>query len=399
MTRADTAADHVTLPSTGVTVRYRWDGPPEAPVLVLANSLGTSMDLWGPQLAALRGRFRVLRYEHRGHGGAPAPPGPYTIGDLGADLVGLLDVLDVPSASICGLSLGGMVAMWVASHAPQKVERLVLSCTAPALPPAQVWHDRAARARTGGTGSLLDSLAERWFTPDFLAGHPDVFDLVAAMLTSAEAEGYAGCCEAIAAMDLTADLARIAAPTLVIGGRIDPVTPPAMLADMAQRITGAGLVVLAGASHLANLQQPHRFTEAVVDHLVGPPAERGDRVRRAVLGDIHVERARQRSTAFDEPFQELITRSAWGEVWTRPGLDRTTRSCLTLAMLVALGRMEELPMHLRGALRSGLSRAQIAEVLLQTAVYCGAPAANSAFAVAQRTFDEIDTAEAGAAPR
>lgn len=377
-----------TLDVAGTTIHYRVDGPAAAPVLVLSNSLGTTAAMWEPQLPVLTARFRVLRYEHPGHGGAPAQPGPYRIDELGRGLLALIDGVGAATASVCGLSLGGMVALWVAAHAPERVDRLVLCCTAPALPPATAWEERAAAVRAGGTAPLIDALLGRWFTPGFTARRPDAEQAVRTMLAAAAAEGYAGCCEAIAAADLTPDLAAVRAPTLVLAGAADPVVPPSAAAALVEAIPGSSLVVLAGAAHLANIEQPERFTAAVVDHVAGPAGERGDRVRRAVLGDAHVDRATRARTPFTEAFQDLITRVAWGEVWTRPGLDRKTRSCVTLAMLVALGRFDELPLHVHGALNNGLRADEIAEVLLQTAVYCGAPAANTAFAVARRTLDE-----------
>ncbi len=369
-------------------VSYRVDGPAAAPVLVLANSLGTTWAMWDPQLPALTARFRVVRYDQRGHGATPAPPGPYTIADLGTDVVELLDALGEERASICGLSLGGMVAMWLASHAPDRVDRLVLCCTAPALPPAGQWAERAATVRASGPGGLLDALLGRWFTPGFAGRRPDVAALVAAMLGTTDPEGYAGCCEAIGAMDQTDQLGSIVAPTLVLAGAADPVTPPATALAIHQRVAGSSLVVLPEAAHLANVEQPDRFAAAVVDHLAGAGLDRGRHVRRQVLGDAHVDRSEAATTTFTAPFQELITRYAWGEIWTRPGLDRATRSCITLAMLVALGRLDELGLHVRGARRNGLSPEQIGEVLLHAAVYCGVPAANAAFAVARRVLEE-----------
>jgi 3-oxoadipate enol-lactonase / 4-carboxymuconolactone decarboxylase len=367
---------------------YRVDGPDGAPLVVLANSLGTTSAMWEPQLQFLTGRFRVVRYEHRGHGGTPAPPGPYSIEQLGGDVLDLLDAVGEERASLCGISLGGMVAMWLGAHAAERVDRLVLCSTATQLPPAGQWAERAAMVRASGPMGLLDTLLGRWFTPGFPDRRPDVARLVAGMLGAADAEGYAGCCEAIGAMDQRDDLAGIGAPTLVIAGAADPVTPPAAALALQQGIAGSSLVVLPGAAHLANIEQPERFTAAIVDHLAGPPVERGRRIRRRVLGDAHVDRSEAAATSFTAPFHDLLTRYAWGEIWTRPGLDQATRSCITLAMLVALGRFDELALHVRGARRNGLSPDQIGEVLLQSAVYCGVPAANSAFAVAQRVLSE-----------
>lgn len=372
----------------GARIHYETAGPRVAPVLVLANSLGTTSGMWEDQVAALSQRFLVVRYDHRGHGRSSATPGPYSMALLGGDCLAVLDDLGAARASLVGLSIGGAVAMWVAGHAPDRVERLVLCCTAPAFPPPEQWVERAALVRQRGVAQLLDPLMGRWFTASFDDRGGAVRQRVDAMLKSVDPEGYAGCCEALSLMDQTADLAAITAPTLVIGGAADPVVPPAAAADLSTRIAGAALLVLSGAAHLANIEQPTRFNEAVISHLAGPAAERGDRMRRAVLGDEHVDRSAAGATEFTAGFLDLVERSAWGEIWTRPGLEPATRSCITLAMLVALGHFDELEFHVRGALRIGVTRAQIAEVLLQTAVYCGFPAANSAFAAAKRALEE-----------
>jgi 3-oxoadipate enol-lactonase/4-carboxymuconolactone decarboxylase len=372
-----------------IPASFRLDGPPGAPLLVLANSLGTTADMWAPQIPVLTTRFRVLRFEHRGHGGTPAPPGPYRLADLGGDVVDLLDHLGDARASVAGVSLGGMVGLWLAVHRPERVDRLVLACTAAHLPTPASWADRAATVRAQGTGVLLSALLGRWFPPGFVAAHPETEASVAAMLAAAAPEGYAGCCEAIGAMDQRSDLGRVTVPTLVIAGAEDPVTPPAMALELADGIPGAGLLVLPGAAHLANLAATERFNAAVVDHVAGGTvAERGSQVRRQVLGDDHVDRAAEGSRPFSAPFTDLITRYAWGDIWTRPGLDRRTRSAITLAMLTALGRFDELALHVRGAVRNGLTPDEISEILLQSAVYCGVPAARNAFAVAEAVLAE-----------
>lgn len=376
---------------------YTVDGPAAAPVLVLSGSLGSSAAMWDPQVRLLRQRFRVVRTEHRGHGGSPLPaqPGPWTVEDLAADLVRLLDHLEVERASWLGLSLGGIIGMHLAATRPERIDRLVLACTAAVIPPPEAWHERAALVRKeGGPAALGDVLLTRWFTGGFPERRPDVEKAVREMLAACDTEGYAGCCEAIAASDQRPLLPAITAPTLVISGAADPATPPADGFALHQAIPGSTFAVIPGAAHLANIEQPERFNAVLLDHLAGVPAERGRAARRKVMGDAYVERSEAGATDFTAPFIELITRYAWGEIWTRPGLTQQTRSCITMAILVALGRFEELPLHVRGALNNGLSREEIGEVLLQCAIYAGAPAAFSAFRVAQRTFDELD----GAAP-
>jgi 3-oxoadipate enol-lactonase/4-carboxymuconolactone decarboxylase len=369
-----------------VELSYRVDGPAGAPVLVLGGSLGTTLGLWDPQMAAFTDHFRVLRFNLPGHGGSAAPPGPYTIAGLAGDVLALADGLGVDRFSYCGISLGGMVGMWLAAHHPERVDRLVLAATAPVLGPPEGWTDRAATVRRDGTGTLVGTLLGRWLPDAYRDARPDVVAEVAAMIGGCDREGYAGCCEAIATMDQRPDLASIGAPTLVVAGAEDPATPPATCLALAQAVPGAALCCLPGAAHLVNLPHPERFAALVVDHVAGPAAGRGMAVRRSVLGDAHVDRATAGASAFSAPFQDLVTRYAWGEIWSRPALDRRTKSAVTLAMLVALGRTDELSFHVPAAVRNGLGPDEIREVLLQSAVYAGVPAAREAFLVAERVL-------------
>ncbi len=244
-------------------------GPEHAPVVVLANSLGTTTAIWDDQLPALCEHCRVVRYDLRGHGGSEVPAGPYSIDELGGDLLGLLDDLGLARVSLAGLSLGGMVAMWLAAHAPARVDRLVLCCTSARIEPASLWTGRAARVRAHGTASIAEELVARWFTPGFRRRAPRSVARVAAMLAATPAEGYAGCCEAIATMDLRADLQAIRAPTLVVAGADDPATPPSHARVIAAGIRGARLQVVADAAHLANVEQPWQVTGLLTDHLTG----------------------------------------------------------------------------------------------------------------------------------
>jgi len=366
-------------------------GPADAPVVVLGGSLGSTLAMWEPQLPALAERFRVVRYDHRGHGQSPVPPGPYELADLGADVLALLDRLGVERAHHVGLSLGGMVALWLAEHAPERVDRLALLCTSAQLGPAQRWIDRAAAVLAAGdVGAVADAVVAGWFTAGFAAREPARVAAARAMVAGTPPDGYAACCGAIERMDLTGDLATVTAPTLVIAGAEDPAAPLPHAERLAAGIPSARLAVVPDAAHLASLEHPAAVTALLLDHLVGAGVhDAGMAVRRAVLGDAHVDRAVAATTPFTAPFQDFITRYAWGDVWSRPGLDRRTRSCLTLALLAGLGHENELALHVRAAVRNGLSAEEIGEVLLHTAIYAGVPAANTAFAVAQRVLDEI----------
>ncbi|WP_433076384.1 3-oxoadipate enol-lactonase [Dactylosporangium sp. CA-052675] len=253
---------------TATTLFQRTAGPLGAPFLLLGGSLGSNLDMWRPQLARFGDRLRVVRFDHRGHGGSPVPPGPYRIEDLGRDVLALLDRLGIERASYCGLSLGGMVGMWLAAHAPERIERLVLICTSAHLPPAESWLDRARQVRAVGMQPVADAVLGRWFTPRFRAALPARVAPYRAMIAACPAEGYAGGCEAIAAMDLRADLDRIAAPTLVIAGADDPATPPEHGDLIERRVRTSRLVVVPNAAHLANVEQPEAISQLIADHVM-----------------------------------------------------------------------------------------------------------------------------------
>ena len=371
-----------------MTLFHEVHGPPDGPVVVLAGALGTDLTMWDAQVDPLvAAGFRVVRYDHRGHGRSPAPPGPYTLAELGGDLVTLLDHLGVARVSLVGLSLGGMVGMWLAAHEPARVERLVLCCTSARLGPPDMWLDRARAARESGMEPLADAAVGRWLTP---SADPSLAERLRRMVAATPPEGYASCCDAIRTMTVEDDLSAITAPTLVIAGARDQATPPEHARRIVAAIPSARLAVVEEAAHLGNTERPAEFTELILEHLRPSRHAAGMAVRRAVLGDEHVDRAVAGTTEFTRPFQEYVTEAAWGAVWTRPGLDRRTRSAITLTALTALRSFEELPMHVRAAVRNGLTPAEISEILLHTAVYAGVPAANTAFAIARQVLDEPD---------
>lgn len=250
-------------------VAYTESGPPDAPVLVLSSSLGADRTMWDDLAAALADRFRVVAYDHRGHGASPVPDGPYTLADVAGDVPRLLDRLGVERAHVAGLSLGGMVGMWLGAHAPERVDRLVLLCTSAKLGPPEMWEDRAATVRAHGTGAIAAAGVERWLTDAYRAKHPEVVRRLEALIASQPDAGYASCCHAIQHMDLTADLGRIATPALVIGGAQDPATPPEHQRLIAAGIPGARLEILSPAAHLATAEQPGAIVDLVRGFLTG----------------------------------------------------------------------------------------------------------------------------------
>jgi 3-oxoadipate enol-lactonase len=251
------------------SIHYTDQGSSGAPTLVVAPSLGTTTAMWDPQVQHLTAWYRLVVIDHRGHGGSEVVPGAATIADLAGDVLVLLDRLGIERCSWAGLSLGGMVGMWLAAHHPGRIERLALLSTAAHLPPAQAWHERAATVRAAGTGAVADTVVARWFTARFRDRVPTVVDTHRAMLLSTPAEGYAACCEAIATMDLRPVLARVAAATLVIVGADDPATPPPFAAEIAEAIRGARVEVVSDAAHLVNVEQADLVTKLLVEHFAG----------------------------------------------------------------------------------------------------------------------------------
>lgn len=245
------------------------EGPAGRPVLVLGNSLGTSRAVWDRQVPALATRFRLLRYELPGHGGSPAPAGPYTIAQLGSGVLALLDEHGIDRAAYCGISLGGMIGMWLAASFPHRFAALGLVCTSAYMPPASLWWARIDQVRAAGMGSVREPSLGRWFTPEFARREPGLVAAFGADLERTDVSGYTGCCAAIAEMDLRPLLSAITAPTLVISGSEDPSTPPAHGAGIAAAVRGARLRVIRGAAHLANVAASGEVTSRMLAHLLG----------------------------------------------------------------------------------------------------------------------------------
>lgn len=257
------------VPVAGGELHYRMDGTRGKPVLVLSNSLGTDLAMWDPQVDALRPHFCIVRYDTRGHGQSSATPGPYTIEQLGRDVVALLDHVEAGQAAFCGLSLGGVIGQWLGAHAPSRIAKLVLCNTAPRIGTPDIWNQRIATVEAKGMGAISDALIGRWFTPAFVAREPATAARMKAMLERQPAQGYVAACAAVRDADLREDIATIAAPVLIVAGKHDPVTTPADAAFMASKIRKAKVAELP-ASHLSNIEDPEGFTAALLEFLVEP---------------------------------------------------------------------------------------------------------------------------------
>jgi 3-oxoadipate enol-lactonase len=250
-----------------IELHHEIAGADGAPPLVLSNSLGSNLSMWDPQLEALAERFRVIRYDQRGHGRSPVPDGPYSIDDVGADALALLDGLGLERVHWCGLSLGGMTGMWLAINAPERIDRLALLCTSAKLGPPENWAERAATVREHGTAAIADAGLRRWVTDDFIAAQPERARWLHQMMLDTPDEGYAACCEVIQHMDLEPRLGEIRAPTLVIAGDQDPATPPDHAERIVAAVDSARIEVLRPGKHLANVERVEEVTALLLDHL------------------------------------------------------------------------------------------------------------------------------------
>ncbi|MCX4987603.1 MULTISPECIES: 4-carboxymuconolactone decarboxylase [unclassified Streptomyces] len=422
-------------------LQYRIDGPEDAPVLILGPSLGTTWHMWDRQVPELAKSWRVFRFDLPGHGGAPAYPAG-SVSELAGRLLATLDQLGVGRFGYAGCAFSGALGIELALRCPERIASLALIAASPRFGTADEFRQRGVIVRSNGLDPIARTSPERWFTSGFVAAQPAITEWAVQMVRTTDPGCYIAACEALAAFDVRAELGMVGVPTLVLVGSDDQVTGPAEARTLVAGIPDARLAVVPGASHLVPVEQPAAVTDLLVRHFstawqpafdsstgqmavqvapaqslavvppqAGPfaeiapavvapevmgrpdPYDAGIKVRREVLGDAHVDRALASADEFSGDFQEFVTRYAWGEIWDRPGLDRRSRSCVTLTALVAGGHLDELAFHTRAALRNGLTPVEIKEVLLQTAVYCGVPAANSAFKVAQQVIREETTPE------
>jgi 3-oxoadipate enol-lactonase/4-carboxymuconolactone decarboxylase len=374
---------------------YRLEGRAERPVLVLSHSIGTDHGMWTPQAADLFPHFQILRYDTRGHGASDAPKGEYSTELLGRDVLGLADALGIKQFAFCGLSLGGAIGQWLGINSADRVTGLILANSSPQFGPRNNWDTRIKLVSEGGMKAIVEMAMQRFFSPDTLVRGEVYVSAARSVLSGTDPTGYAGCCAALRDVDNRELLRQIRVPTLVIAGDRDISTPWDGHGEiLAREIPGARAVRLL-AAHLSNLERPRSFTAALLEFLQpaaaksDDPLEVGYALRRAVLGDAHVDRAVAATTDFTREFQELITRYAWGTIWTRPGLEPRTRRLLVLAMMASMGRWEEFRLHVHAGLLHELEPCDLKEVLLQTAIYAGVPAANTGFHIASEELDKL----------
>ncbi|MET0363564.1 MAG: 3-oxoadipate enol-lactonase [Sphingobium sp.] len=386
-------------PREGVRLYWRLDGAADRPALVLLNSIGTDMSLWDAAVPHLLPAFRLLRIDTRGHGASDAPAGDYSLGLLADDVAAVMADAGLDRAAVAGVSLGGMMAMQLALDHPGRVSALALICTSAAMDSAS-WTARIETVREQGTGAIADMAVGRFLSAPFVERHPEIADSLKRAIAAQSDDGYAGAGAAIRDMALAGRIAAIAVPTLVVTGAVDISTPYAGHGEhLVAGIAGARHAAVAGA-HLPPIEAPAELAAALRGFLLGKAEvrdaadtlfEAGLLNRRRVLGDAWVDRSLANRTDFNSDFQAMITRIAWQEIWGRPGLDDRTRRLLVLAITASLGRWEEFALHVRAGLtRGGFTRDELKEVLMQTAIYAGVPAANTGFAEAQKIIADVE---------
>jgi 3-oxoadipate enol-lactonase/4-carboxymuconolactone decarboxylase len=381
----------------------------ELPLLVLGPSLGTSAStLWPGCAAGLTDVFDVVAWDLPGHGyNHSVAEGSFTMSELARGVLKVLEeILEQRdefggSFAYAGDSVGGAVGLQLMLDHPGRVASAVLLCTGARIGEPAMWADRVGQVSASGTPVMVSGSAERWFAPGFLERQPESGSALLHALHDTDATGYIQVCEALAEFDVRDQLGRIEVPVLAVAGSVDEVTPTAGLREIAEGVQHGRLVELEGVAHQAPAEAPAEVARLIRQHVLGElepetsapgsSYDAGMAVRREVLGEVHVDRATAGITDLTRDFQQFITEYAWGGIWTRPGLDRRSRSLITLTALIARGHHEEFALHVRAARTNGLTDDEIKELILQSAVYCGVPDANTAFRIAQGVLADIDS--------
>jgi 3-oxoadipate enol-lactonase/4-carboxymuconolactone decarboxylase len=384
----------ITKSPTGGKGAFKIQGTPNSPVLIFSNSLGSEMMMWDELIPYLLPYFRVLLYDTR----TPASKeGVYSckIEDLGMQVINLMDELNIEKAYFCGLSMGGLIGQYLGINHPERFKKIVLSNTGAKIGNDERWNSRIETISKNGMQAIVDDTMERWFTEEFRSQKPEKVAETKAMFLRSDIQSYSNCCSAIRDADFRDQLQSLEVETLVITGDEDPVTNVEQADFLVANIPNATLKVL-HARHLAATELPEEYAKVLIDFFTAPPLgigglfDRGMHVRRTVLGDAHVDKANSKINEFNADFQSFITKYAWGEIWTRPGLSKHNKSLITMAMLIALNRPAEFKMHVKAAFNNGVTVEEIKEVIMQSALYCGLPAANDAFHLALEVFKEND---------
>jgi 3-oxoadipate enol-lactonase/4-carboxymuconolactone decarboxylase len=378
----------------GHSIHYKYLKGNRERTFLFVNSLGTDLRIWDEVVDLVKSEGSVLLFDKPGHGLSEVIEiRPLSIADYVQLIISLLDALQINKCVYVGLSIGGLIGQHMALHHPDRIEYLVLSNSSPRSDGADYWNARIETIRHVGMAAMSDKILHRWLADDFRNNMQAETAGLKRMLESCSPLGYIRACEAIRDEDLSNSIHGIQIPTLCIAGSEDNAISPEKVQATAASIPNAKVIVIDGVGHLPPIEAPQEFAQTVLDFISSSGNslyEQGMKTRRAVLGNAHVDKAEANKTDFDKDFQEYITNSAWGAVWSRPGLTKRERSLLTIALMTALGHDEELAMHISATKNTGATENDVKEVLLHTGVYAGVPAANSAIKIAKEIFSKND---------
>jgi 3-oxoadipate enol-lactonase / 4-carboxymuconolactone decarboxylase len=376
----------------GHNIHYKYIKSSASRTFVFVNSLGTDFRIWDEVAENLTNHGSILCFDKRGHGLSEMSQNPLTISDYVADLVTLLDVLKIEKCVLIGLSIGGIIGQKMALMHPERIEKLVLSNTAPKVGSEESWNTRINIVQNKGISSIADTIMKVWFSENFHQNHATELAGYKSMLSNSNQVGYIHACEALKVNDLTNEISKINIPTLCIAGTEDGSTPPAQVKAMADQIPDAKYVLIEGVGHIPCVEKPEFIAKLIIDFVADNSLslyEQGMKTRRSVLGNAHVDKAEANKTDFDKDFQEYITNNAWGAIWSRPHLTKRERSMITIAILTALGLEEELAMHIRATKNTGATQDDVKEVLMHTGVYAGVPRTNGAMKIAKKIYEDL----------
>lgn len=373
----------------GHSIHYKYLKISHSRTYIFVNSLGTDFRIWDEVVENLRNDGSILCFDKRGHGLSESTNQPLSIQDYAEDLMGLMDALDIQTCVLVGLSIGGMIGQYLAIHHPERLEKLILSNTAPKVGNENQWNSRIEAIKKEGIASISSNILERWLSANFLNTQTSAVAGLKRMLENCDNNGYIRACEAIRDMFLGDQIQQISTPTLCLAGSEDVATAPELVAAMATNIAQAKYFLIEGVGHLPCVEVPEQVSTLIREFSEDDTLtlyEKGMKTRRMVLGNAHVDKAEANKTDFDKDFQTYITNNAWGAIWSRPHLTKRERSLITIAILTALKLEEELAMHIRATRNTGASEQDVKEVLLHTGIYAGVPVTNGAMKIAKNIF-------------
>lgn len=371
-------------------IAYQDSGETYLPALLMAHPLGMSHAVWDEVCDQLHGHYRCVRWDLPGHGSSGVATDDLSIALLANDALALADALDIESFSFIGTSIGGVIGQHLCQIAPQRLEQVWLTNTGAVIGTKEAWAERADNVRRLGLTEMAEAITPRWFSPSYVEQNPEVLQGWQVQLSRNDNESYAKLCEALAQVDNRENLVGYAGMVALLGGAQDVSTPPATLKVLQTAFTTATLTIFEEVGHVPSVEASQqlvdymqRNAERISVGETGIDYEQGLKQRKRILGEAHVAKASKTANTLDSPFQQFITRTAWGELWGDSSLTVQQRSMITTAILAALGRDGELGLHLRTAKRLGINENQLRQVLMHVSIYGGVPAANHAFSLAK----------------